>query len=88
MITVANKRDLLAYFGARSLPGLERQFNMDGRMLPVLLDVSPDGKELMLATGARMQYEVLNVLTFPVCVSDFLGQVELDRIAAETLAGI
>lgn len=76
-----DRKALLAYFNARSLPGLERQFNSDGRLAAVLLDTADD--ELLVATA-----EVLTVLTFPIHVSDLLGTIERDRIAAERLAGL
>lgn len=69
---------------ARDLGVLERQFNNDGRLLPILIDAKD--KSLLVATGPRCEYEVLSTFTFPFHVSDLLGQIELDRRVAEMKA--
>lgn len=78
------RAELLRYFGAMSLPALERQFNSDGRRVPVMVDVR--GAEVLLATGPAQAHEVIHTMRFPFHVSDFLGQVERDRIEAEARA--
>jgi hypothetical protein len=83
-VVVASRLELLRYFGSLTLPSLERQFNRDGRVVPVLLDIS--GRDLLIATGPKTHYEVITTMTFPFHVSDFLGQIEIDRLAAEKLA--
>lgn len=81
---VSSRLELIRYFGALTLPSLEKQFNSDGRVVPVMLDIS--GRDLLIATGPKTHYEVITLLTFPFHVSDFLGRIEIDRLAAEKLA--
>jgi hypothetical protein len=83
-VIVARRLELLRYFGALTIGSLERQFNRDGRRVPVLLDIS--GRDLLIATAPKTPHEVIATMTFPFHVSDFLGQIEIDRLAAETLA--
>jgi hypothetical protein len=84
MVTVASRAELCRYFNARDLGVLERQFNHDGRLVPILIDAKDDA--LLVATGPRCEYEVLSTFTFPINVSDWLGQIELDRRVAENKA--
>lgn len=81
---VADRAALCAYFGARNLVALERQFNNDGRLLPILIDAAAN--ELLVATGPHDSFEVTSTFRFPVHVSDLLGQIEIDRRAAELKA--
>ena len=78
------KRELLAYYGARNLGVLERQFNADGRLTPVMLDT--EGPRLLIATILGRGDSRLRVLTFPLHASDLLGAIELERRAAEQAA--
>lgn len=71
------RADLLAYFNARSLPALERQFNEDGRLVPILIDAR--GDSLMIVSHPKSEVECIATFTFPVHVSDLLGAIERDR---------
>lgn len=84
MVTFANRDELCRYYGVRNLGVLERQFNNDGRLLPILIDAQ--GEDLLVATGPRGEFEVLSTFKFPLNVADLLGQIEIDRRAAEQRA--
>lgn len=81
---LSGRKDLLDYFGVRTCAALEKQFNSDGRLTPVLIDAKVAA--VLLATHSRGEPTELSTLVFPFHVSDFLGQIELDRRAAELKA--
>lgn len=81
---LASRAELLAYFKARNLGALAHQFNADGRLAKVFIDVDEAGKQVLVATG-NGGAELVNTLEFPVHVSNFLGLVERDRKSAELL---
>ena len=78
-LILETKADLLRYFNAANFGALERQFNADGRLAPVMLDF--DGPRVMIATAPHAPEGRIRVL-------DRFGVASLGGMQEKISAGL